>query len=311
MKERSQLAVKILLTHIALPAGLVISSFLVKRGTILILPLAQCFLLLLLLAGYWEFFSARFRWVFLGISELLILLAFLLWLGSDHPELPGPILISAWALLQIYVLLQLVKVILVIYKKEAETFEIQFPFRQGNYLVTDGGNSRISRLMNYHYHSAVHRRKNTHNSMLFATDLVKINKGSGFFFPEENKDYPVFGEKLYSPVSGTVVKAVNDVPDNRPFSGNYPYNTGNTVIVKRDDYYLLLGHLRYGSVSVRQGDGIEAGDYIGDAGNSGMSERPHLHMQMMRSVTGDYWKGEGICIVYKGENLYKNRLIQL
>jgi murein DD-endopeptidase MepM/ murein hydrolase activator NlpD len=55
---------------------------------------------------------------------------------------------------------------------------------------------------------------------------------------------------------------------------------------------------------------VNAGDQVGEAGNSGMSERPHLHMQLMKSETDEYWKGRGICICYEARNLYKNRIIK-
>jgi hypothetical protein len=42
---------------------------------------------------------------------------------------------------------------------------------------------------------------------------------------------------------------------------------------------------------------------------SGYTERPHLHMQPIRSDSPDYWTGTGICTRYNKENLYKNRLI--
>jgi len=48
----------------------------------------------------------------------------------------------------------------------------------------------------------------------------------------------------------------------------------------------------------------------GKAGNSGMSERPHIHMQLMKCEGDDYWKGLGISMQFRGKNLYKNRLIR-
>ena len=44
------------------------------------------------------------------------------------------------------------------------------------------------------------------------------------------------------------MKVVDGIPDNEPWSGNYPYNTGNTVVIQKDDYYLLLGHLKKDSI---------------------------------------------------------------
>jgi hypothetical protein len=219
-------------------------------------------------------------------------------------------LVMGLSILQIWLLFQLVKIIVVIVKKEAPSVEIEFPFKQGYYLITDGGNSKISRFMNYHYYSPVHKKNRTNDSMLFATDIVKVTDNKLNFLPLKNESFPVFSERIYSPISGIIVKAENNIPDNLPFSGNYPYNTGNTVVIRKDDYYLLLGHLKQGSVAVKTGDYINSNDLIGYAGNSGYSERPHLHMQLIKSQSPDYWSGLGICIRYKNKNLYKNRLIK-
>jgi hypothetical protein len=51
------------------------------------------------------------------------------------------------------------------------------------------------------------------------------------------------------------------------------------------------------------------GDFIAEAGNSGYSERPHIHIQLINSSTDNYWSGTGISIQYRRKNLYKNRLI--
>jgi len=104
---------------------------------------------------------------------------------------------------------------------------------------------------------------------------------------------------------------VNDIPDNNPYSGNYPYNTGNTIVIKNADLYLLLGHLKQGSILVNEGDTIKANDLIATAGNSGWTERPHLHMQLIKSQSHNYWKGQGISVLFNNRNLYKNRLIKI
>jgi murein DD-endopeptidase MepM/ murein hydrolase activator NlpD len=102
---------------------------------------------------------------------------------------------------------------------------------------------------------------------------------------------------------------VNDIPDNEPWSGNYPYNTGNTLVIQKDNYFLLLGHLKKDSIKVQEGDDIHINDLVGSAGNSGWTERPHLHIQLIRSNSPDFWFGTGICIRYKNLNLHKDRLI--
>jgi murein DD-endopeptidase MepM/ murein hydrolase activator NlpD len=65
------------------------------------------------------------------------------------------------------------------------------------------------------------------------------------------------------------------------------------------------------SIKVTTGDFVNAGDMIAEAGNSGYSERPHIHMQLIESATNNYWKGIGISIQFRKRNLYKNRVIDV
>ena len=54
---------------------------------------------------------------------------------------------------------------------------------------------------------------------------------------------------------------------------------GNGVLIAREDGWTFqYCHLRRGSVAVRKGDTVEAGDYLGLIGLSGRSQFPHLHL---------------------------------
>jgi hypothetical protein len=312
MNQRTKIAIRLISTHLLLIMALICASAFVKGDAFLFLSISQTTLLILYFTGYWEFVGRRFKNIFCVLMEALILLT-LVWklycqTNSGHSQY----LLIALVLLQIQLLKQLIKIIYVIYMKDKLSVEIELPFKNGAYLVSDGGNSKMSRMMNYHYYSPVHIKNNTNNSMLYATDIVKINEDRAFnFLPKRNEEYPIFNEKIYSPMDGVVVKAENDIPDNIPFADEFPYNTGNTVVIKKDDYYFLLGHMRQGSVAVKVGDVVKAGDLLGHAGNSGWTERPHVHMQLMKSDTDKYWHGTGVCIQYKNKNLYKNRLIKI
>jgi hypothetical protein len=311
LKERNQIALKFAATHLALLPLLLICSVLPVKGSILALPIAQTILLITFFAGYWEFTGMRFRWIYCLLIEILLIGIGITQSISGVISLPGLPGLIIFALINLYLWIILGKIIAVIFRNDREKLDIEFPFHGGTYLITDGGNSKISRLMNYHFHSVVHKKRGTNLSMLYATDVVKLANGKPNLLPSQNEDYPIFGEKVYSPMDGIVLKVVNDINDNIPFSGNYPYNTGNTVVIKKDNFYFLLGHLKKGSIVVREGDFISRNTFIAEAGNSGMSERPHLHMQLMKSETGDYWKGTGICVQFKAKNLYKNRLIKV
>lgn len=310
MNERNQIIIKLIATHFMLLPIMLLLSVIFKEEACLLLPITQTVLSILFFAGYWEFWGIRLKWIYCLSMELLILGFIIFMKFSPLVELLTSFWLIPLALLQLYLLVVLCKIIVVILINDLEIVEIEFPFKQGSYLITDGGNSKISRLMNYHFYSSVHKKNKTNKSMLYATDIVKLTDGLPQFLPTHNIDYPIFNEKIYSPMDGTIAKVVNTIDDNQPFSGNYPYNTGNTIVIKKDNYYFLLGHLKKGSIVVNEGDSIKINTFIGEVGNSGMSERPHLHMQLMKSDTNNYWKGMGICIQYQNKNLYKNRLIK-
>jgi Peptidase family M23 len=309
MNERTAMISKLVSTHIVLPVTVAAAAFVVTGDAFLVNVMAQTILLIVYLAGYWEFFGMKLRRLF-PISLEILLLAQLAYRAASQTHFEYNLyLADGMFAVEVFLLIQLVRIMVVILKKDKSMLEIEFPLRSGKFLITDGGNSSISRLMNYHYWSPVHRKNDTYKSMLYATDIVKIVPPYPSFLPPENTDYPIFGEPVYCPIDGTVVKVEHSIADNRPYSGNYPYNTGNTVVIRKDDLYFLLGHLKEGSVMVKVGDVVTAGRQIALAGNSGMSERPHIHIQLVKSESDNFWPGTGVSIQYGGKNLYKNRVI--
>lgn len=59
---------------------------------------------------------------------------------------------------------------------------------------------------------------------------------------------------------------------------------GNHVIVSSGTTFALFAHLAPGGVTVRQGQGVRAGDVLGRVGHTGNSTLPHLHVQLMDSA---------------------------
>jgi len=310
MKERTALSLKLILSHLVLLPIILLISLFVQEDAYLLLSVTQTLLLIIFLAGYWEFFGLKFRIVYACIIQTLIIGFIYYRISTTSFSHDNWVLIFFLGMIQAYLLFELVKIFIVICHRDKLSVEIAFPLKNGKYLITDGGNSKLSRLMNYHYYSPVHKKNRTNNSMRFATDVVKAGASKKLFLPPENTDYAIFSEKVYCPLSGIVIKVENGINDNIPFSGNYPYNTGNTVIIKNNDLYFLLGHLKKGSVLVKPGDSVKENDLLAECGNSGYSERPHIHMQLIHSTTDDYWKGIGVSISYKTRNLYKNRYIR-
>lgn len=119
--------------------------------------------------------------------------------------------------------------------------------------------------------------------MRFAMDVF-VTKGSGTFggTGQKNDDYYAWGQPLLSPGKGVVVAVVNDVPDNVPNQARPGVLYGNMVVIDHGrGEFSLLGHLQKGSVQVRVGESVVAGQQIARCGNSGMSTEPHLHYQLM------------------------------
>jgi murein DD-endopeptidase MepM/ murein hydrolase activator NlpD len=83
------------------------------------------------------------------------------------------------------------------------------------------------------------------------------------------------------------VEALDGIPENVPHSGkvaisvNFANAAGNHVVV--DIGYglnALYAHMRPGTLKVKAGDVVKAGELLGNVGNTGNSTEPHLHMHI-------------------------------
>lgn len=97
-------------------------------------------------------------------------------------------------------------------------------------------------------------------------------------------DYGIFGEDVICPINGTVIEAYADEEDILPNTSEFTSSLGNYIFLQVDnsDSYLILAHLKQGSVLVKEGDYVNAGDILGQVGNSGTTSEPHLHIQLQR-----------------------------
>lgn len=99
-------------------------------------------------------------------------------------------------------------------------------------------------------------------------------------------DYGCYGTPVLAPAGGTVVSAHDGEPDEVPGvpSNNVAAATGNHVMIRLEetDTYLVIAHLKQGSVAVETGDTVEEGQVIGECGNSGNTSEPHIHIHHQR-----------------------------
>jgi murein DD-endopeptidase MepM/ murein hydrolase activator NlpD len=130
------------------------------------------------------------------------------------------------------------------------------PFK-GKWRVITGGRFEF---MNYHY--------NNPDTQNYAVDFVKTG-------PDDASR----GQKIYAPVGGLVVKAVGNRKE-----GIYDPPEGNIVIIQTENHTdVWLVHLQEGSVKVKAGDMVEAGQEIASCGASGGADLPHLHIHAERN----------------------------
>jgi hypothetical protein len=122
----------------------------------------------------------------------------------------------------------------------------------------------------------------------FAIDFVRLDEENRLYQGEQDRleSYAYYGVDVVSAALGRVVEVVDGLPDGVP--GKDPpvvevdTAAGNHVIVQmRPDRYALYAHLKPGSIVVKVGDKVVRGAKIGSLGNSGNSDAPHLHFQLM------------------------------
>ena len=123
-------------------------------------------------------------------------------------------------------------------------------------------------------------------------------RGSG----ARNADYWAWGRPVVAPADGVVVAARDGARDNRPQMEleNRRNPAGNHVVLDLGNgEFALLAHLQRGSLRVRTGQRVRAGDLLGLCGNSGNSSEPHLHFHVQARAPL-FSKARGLPLVFRG-----------
>ncbi|NJP51960.1 M23 family metallopeptidase [Streptomyces sp. SBST2-5] len=135
-----------------------------------------------------------------------------------------------------------------------------------------------------------------------------------------NGDFPAFGAPLHAVADATVVRATDRARDHlsrtslpalaylmileanvRDLLGAGRILGNHLVLDLGDGTYALYAHLQRGSLTVREGERVRAGQVLARVGNSGNSTEPHLHFQLMDHPDPDIargvpftWRGIGV-----------------
>jgi len=129
-----------------------------------------------------------------------------------------------------------------------------------------------------------HARRETH----FAIDFLP-RPLPGTYQERSVRTSPCWGLPILAAADG-IVSIMRDGMKDQPklFAPNAAGGPGNYVVIDHGNgEFALYGHLRKGSIRVRQGQRVSAGEPIGLCGNSGASEIPHLHFQLQTAADID------------------------
>ncbi|MBB4636345.1 M23 family metallopeptidase [Longimicrobium terrae] len=164
---------------------------------------------------------------------------------------------------------------------------LRLPF-DGEWYVFWGG-----RTLEQNYHAMT-------NIQRFASDIIIRRDGSSHTGDgKQLAQYYCYGQPILSPADGTVVTAVDSFPDQQIGTTNRANPAGNHIIVDHgNSEFSMLAHLRPGSVAVRPGDRVRAGQKLGECGNSGNTSEPHLHYQLQDGPV--FGQAEGLPALFRG-----------
>jgi hypothetical protein len=119
-------------------------------------------------------------------------------------------------------------------------------------------------------------------SQRFALDLVELRDGTSSNGAGQGlADYYIWGAAVLAPAGGEVVSALDQLPDNPIGTTDAQNPAGNHVVIDHGSgEYSFLAHLQQGSLAVKKGDRVVAGQKLGLVGNSGNTSEPHLHYHL-------------------------------
>lgn len=142
----------------------------------------------------------------------------------------------------------------------------------------------------------------------FAIDYVQLTP-DGRLFTGASTDlasFPYFAADIHAVADGAVVAVVDGMPEQVPFASRsgltldqYP---GNHVVQDLGNgNYALYAHLQTGSIAVKPGDRLAAGQVLARLGNTGNTDAPHLHFHVMS--TPDPLRSDGLPFVFSSFDL--------
>lgn len=158
------------------------------------------------------------------------------------------------------------------------------PLKGDNWLAANGPSNTSA-----HRRALIPVNGSARIAQRFAIDWVRLNPDGKTFQGDEkdNANYRAYGSEALAVADGTVVKTLDNVPQNVPGADSRAQEitlenvAGNHIVLNLGNgYYALYAHLQPGSLKVAKGDHVRRGQVLGLVGNSGNSTEPHLHFHI-------------------------------
>jgi hypothetical protein len=148
----------------------------------------------------------------------------------------------------------------------------------------------------------------------YAIDFMKLDNAGHFAIHESDtvKNWYGYGKDVLAVADGVIASTLNTFEESKTLSEHPKYDssraTGNYISLQiADSVFAFYEHLKPGSIRVKPGDHVKAGQVIASLGFTGQTTGPHLHFHIAdrNSALG----AEGIPFVFKHFNylgVYRN-----
>lgn len=312
------------IVQMLLPMTLLAWLFLLPAGGLLALVL-QCLavgviLVALLLVGLWTLPPWWFPWLC-----LILYAGVLIWhgmngrYGGDLLWAPGYLNGSA---IFLTLLLSAYAVALIVQAlagrappNDVDVVDLALPFGPGNYLIAHGGshptiNGHL-RTLDTEQERFREWRGQSRALDIFRLTSLGLHTTQGLK-PADPAAYATFGAPLLAPCDGIIARVVDGLQDMPVPQMDTDNMAGNFIAIECSGVYVILAHLRQGSVLVQEGDVVSAGTLLAEMGNSGNSSEPHLHMHVQRDLPENApLSGEPLVMTFNGQFPVRNTIIRV
>jgi hypothetical protein len=161
---------------------------------------------------------------------------------------------------------------------------IHSPLRGKNWLAANGPSNTSA-----HRRAMLPVNGQPHIGQRYAIDWIQLGDDGASYTGDKSKNssYHAWDQEIHAVADGKIVEVKDGIPENVPNSGKiavpitYDTLAGNHIIqLLSEGHYAAYAHLRPGTLKVKAGDTVHAGDVLAHLGNTGNSSEPHLHFQV-------------------------------